>query len=323
MSKLFRPLVTAAFATLFAAPMAHAAAPDWASVPGHDVELFYPGQSSFEWALTPDSMSGATDFRKGKDCSVCHIGEEKDMGPQIVTGTVRTFKTGPKPSIEPTPIAGKPGAFPATVKVANDGTNLYVHLEFNEGTQPNSNQDADYDTKVTVMFDNGKDPAVNRAGCWAACHDDETGMPSANGATRTMYLARTRAKLTRQGGGDDLAPADTLASLKANGDQLEYWQALLNPGQPAKSATEIVFDKRAAAPTNIVTADATFAGGVWSVTISRPLNAGAPFTNLAVGVPYHIAFAIHAGHTAHRFHYVSYERDLTLTAGGATLTDPK
>ena len=71
--------------------------------------LFYPGQASWEWALTPSDMSGADDFRKGKDCAICHIGEEATMGPQIVTGKPRMFKTGEKPSIEPTPIPGKPG----------------------------------------------------------------------------------------------------------------------------------------------------------------------------------------------------------------------
>ena len=37
---------------LIAAAPARAAI-DWASVPGKDVVLFYPGQASWEWALTP------------------------------------------------------------------------------------------------------------------------------------------------------------------------------------------------------------------------------------------------------------------------------
>ena len=35
------------------------------------------------------------------------------------------------------------------------------------------------------------------------------------------------------------------------------------------------------------------------------------------------AFAIHAGHTAHRFHYVSYERSLMLNSGTADLVAVK
>ena len=297
---------------------AHAAI-NWSSVPGKDVMLFYPGQSSWEWALTPADMSGATDFRNGKDCANCHIGEEKDMGPQIITGRPRVFKTGEKPSIEPSPIAGKPGAVPATVKVANDGTNIYVHVEFAEGAQPNAGQDMQNASRLTVMFDDGKVPEANRGGCWAACHDDQTAMPSAGGATRTMYLPKTHAKLTRQGAGDTLVAPDALAKLKTDGYQLEYWQALLNPGTPAKAANEIVFDKRAAVSPTVVSADATQSGGIWSVTISRPLNPPAPFAAITPGNIYHIAIALHAGHTAHRFHYVSYERSLTLNSGTADL----
>ena len=315
--------VVAGLGALLGMTPAHAAGINWASVPGKEVVLFYPGQSSWEWALTNADMSGADDFKKGKDCSTCHIGEEKDMGPQIVTGKPRVFKAGEKPSIEPTPIPGKPGAVPATVKVANDGTNLYVHLEFNPGTQPNANQDAANDTKVTVMFDNSKVPEANRGGCWAACHDDLTGMPSADGATRTMYLSKTHAKLTRKGAGDMLAAPDALAKQKADGYQLEYWQAMLNPGQPAKADNQIVFDKREVVTPTIVTAEATQTGGVWSVTISRPLNAAAPFTPIAAGTTYYVAFAIHAGHTAKRFHYISYARSLVLNSGNADLVAVK
>jgi cytochrome c-type protein NapC len=315
-------LLASGMAFGLAMPAAQAAAPDWGGVPGKEVWLFYPGQASWEWALTPSDMSGADDFKKGKNCDVCHIGEEKDMGAHIVTGKPRSFKTGEKPSIEPTPIAGKPGAFPATVKVANDGTNLYVHVEFNPGAQPDARNDT-ADARVTVMFNNGKVPEANRGGCFAACHDDSAGMASAGGSNRTMYLSKTRAKLTRQGGGDAMKSADELTKLKADGYQLEFWVASLNPGQPAKTETQLVFDKREASSPNIVTADAKQAGGGWSVTIARPLAAPAPYTAIAPGATYRISLAIHAGHAGHRFHYVAEERSLSLDSAGADLVAAK
>lgn len=311
--------IVAGLAALTNAAPSGAAGINWPNVPGKEVVLFYPGQSSYEWALTPATMSGADDFRRGKNCSDCHIGQEKDMGPQIVTGQPRTFKGVEKPGIEPAPIPGKPGAVPAVVKVANDGTSLYFHLDFTEGAQPDARQDPNYALKVTVMFDDGHVPEANRAGCWAACHEDLTGMPSAAGAQRSMYLPKSHAKLTRTGAGDTLAAPEQLAQLKADGYQLEYWQALLNPGQPARAATELVFDRRAPAPANVVAVQATQSGGAWSVTISRPLNAGAPFASIVAGEVYHVAFAIHAGHTASRFHYVSEERSLVLNSGNADL----
>ena len=94
MSTALRTIAAAGIAALFASPAAHGAGINWASVPGKEVVLVYPGQSSWEWALTTNDMSGAEDFRKGKNCSTCHIGEEKDMGPQIVSGKPGVFKTG-------------------------------------------------------------------------------------------------------------------------------------------------------------------------------------------------------------------------------------
>ena len=318
MFRFARPLaVLTGVAARAALTPARAAGIDWGSVPGKDIVLFYPGQASWEWALTASDMSGADDFRKGKNCDACHIGEEKDMGPQIVTGKPRVFKTGEKPSLEPTPIPGKPGAIPATVKFANDGTSLFVHVEFTEGAQPDAKQDPAFATKVTVMFNDGKVPEANRGGCFAACHDDATGMASAAGAIRTKYLPKTHAKLTRQGAGDALKPADELAKLKADGYFLEYWQARLNPGQPAQAANGSIFDKREQTSPTVVAAEATSTGGKWSVTLSRKLEAGATFKSFSGPGPYFVAVAIHAGHTAHRFHYVSFERSLAIGSGNA------
>ena len=301
---------------LIAAAPARAAI-DWASVPGKDVVLFYPGQTPWEWALTDDTMSGATKFKKeGKSCFDCHDGEEKAMGDHLVTGKPRQFKTGEKPGVEPTPIAGKPGSIVATVKFANDGSNLYVHLDVKDPGQPDAKQDPATATKVTVMFSAAKTADVARAGCFAACHDDMTGMASAAGATRTHYLSATHAKLSRQGGGDALKPDADLAKLKADGYFLEDWQAKLNAGQPAKAASYVVFDKRADASVPLDVA-ATGADGNWSVTLSSKLAPGGGYLGFAAGTVYHVSFAVHDGHAAGRFHYVSLEKTLAIDSGSA------
>lgn len=304
--KLSTKTMTAALgiagAMSFSAAMA---APNWSGVPAKDVQLFYPGQSSWEWVLT--DHPGAEKFRAGKDCAACHIGDEKNMGALLVSGKKN----------EAAPIPGKPGSIDAKVQFEHDAQNMYVHLEFSEGSQPNSKMDSAYDTKVTMMLDGGGVPEANRAGCWGACHDDSAGMPSAGNSDRTMYLPKTRAHLTRQGGGDALVPADALAKLKADGYSLEYWQARLNPGSPATAENGVIFDKLAATKPTAVTAEATYKDGVWSVTLSRKLDAGVGFVPLVAGKRYTVAFAIHAGHTAKRFHYVSFERSLILDQGNA------
>jgi cytochrome c-type protein NapC len=164
------------------------------------------------------------------------------------------------------------------------------------------------------MFSAAKTADLMRAGCFAACHDDSAGMASNKGEPRTMYLASTRAHLTRQGGGDALKPAADLAKLRADGYFMEFWQAQLNPGQPAKALDGLIFDKRTEAP-DAVAAEATFANGNWSVTLSRKMAGSADQISFAAGVHYVVGFAIHAGHTAKRFHYISNERDFSIDSG--------
>ncbi|MTJ83997.1 MAG: cytochrome c-552 precursor [Telmatospirillum sp.] len=303
-------LASVAFLALAAMP---AQAIDWSGVQGKDVVLLYPGQASLEWVLTNGEHDGAAKFKQGKNCKECHIGEENKMGPLAASGKVN----------EPQPIAGKPGTIPAKVKVAHDADTLYVHLEFAEGTQPDAKQDAKYATKVSMMLSDGKVPEADRAGCWAACHDDSTDMASASGATRTKYLGKPRAKITRPGGGDEMKSADELAKLKADGYGLEYWEAELNPGSPAHAAAYTVFDKREEAKPAAVAAEASFANGTWSVTLSRKLHAGAPYKDIDPGKSFTVGFAIHAGHTARRFHYVSIDQSLVLDQGTADFVAAK
>ncbi|MDR3415603.1 MAG: ethylbenzene dehydrogenase-related protein [Nevskia sp.] len=285
---------------------AQAAGIDWSGVKGQDINLFYPGQSSWEWVLTPADHSGAPNFKSGKDCRKCHTGDEPDMGKNLVSGKKN----------EASPIAGKPGSMTATVKFAHDASNLYVHLDFDTGTQPDAGQDKKFETKVTMMLNDGGVPEANRTTCWVGCHEDLTNMPGAGGASRTMYLMKSREKMSRQGGGDAKS-ADELAKLKAAGYYLEYDQARLNPGKPAAAESGTILDKREPIADNKVTAEATGDKGHWSVTIARPLHAGGVYKDIVPGKTYTVGFAVHAGHTEGRFHYVSFERTLVLDSGAA------
>ncbi|MDE2030318.1 MAG: cytochrome c-552 precursor [Alphaproteobacteria bacterium] len=304
-------LAALGFMILLGAAPAHAAI-DWAKVPGKDVAMFYPGQSPWEWVLTPSDHEGAAKFRAGKDCFQCHNGDEKTMGDILVSGK----RNGAA-------VPGKPGSIVAQVKFAHDAQNLYVRLVFAEGRQPDAGMDKAYATKVTMMLDDGSVPEATRAGCWGMCHDDNTMMPAANGADRTMYLPRTHAHLTAHGGGDELKPADDLAKLKAGGYWLEYWQARLNAGKPAVAVNGEIFAKREETHPTAVSAQASYAGGKWTVTFTRKLDAGAGFKAIVPGKTYTIGFAIHSGHTAKRFHYVSFERTLVLDSGNADFVAAK
>lgn len=283
------------------------AAPDWTKATAKSVPLFYPGQSSWEWALTTADHPGADKFKAGKNCAGCHDGDEKTMGALMASGKKN----------EPSPIAGKPGSLDAKVQFAHDADNLYVRITFAEGAQPNAKMDAANATKVTMMINGGGVAEASRAGCWGMCHDDSAGMPSGGAGSRTMYLNKTRAQLSRQGGGDALKPAAALDALKAGGYELEYWQAHLNPGAAPVAGSGVIFDKRVEVKPTDVTVQGSDSGGTVSVTLSRKLNAGPGHVAIVPGKRYTVAFAVHAGHTAKRFHYVSFERSLVLDQGAA------
>ena len=307
-------IVVIAGLALFSAPPAKAdmAKIDWSKVAGKTITLFYPGQMSWEVLLTQKEHSGAGKFRDGKDCRGCHEGEEKASGNLLVTDK----------NAEPTPIAGKPGFLPLKVKMAHDAERMYVHLEFTPGTQPDAGMDRIFETKVAMMLDDGKVAEAGRAGCWAACHDNLTRMASGGERETTKYLTRSRVAVTRKGG-DEIKSAAEIEKIRAEGGYLEYWQARLRNGQPPDVADGTVLEKRAEHSGPIVEAEATNTGGTWGVTFSRKLKAGDLTKDLIPGKTYTVGFSVHAGHTAHRFHYVSLEKTLVLDSGKADFVAAK
>lgn len=278
-----------------------AAAVDWGKVPGQDIVMLYPGQTSWEWNLTMADHSAADKFKAGKNCIACHKGEEKTQGDLMVSGK----------KAEPNPIKGFPGHAIVNVRMAYDDTHFYTRLEMKAPKAPDTKMDAKTESSLALIFN---DAAVNegvRAGCWASCHEDNASMPTANGSDRTKYLMKTRAKLSRSGGGDTLRDADALAKLTASGYVQEWWQAKLNPGAKAEAEGGIIFDKRESLK-GVLEAEASQSGDTWVVVFKRPLNAPAPWRPLEAGKVYTIGFSSHLGHSAKRFHHTSYEYTFAL-----------
>lgn len=299
-----------AIATTSALP-GNALAVDWAGVPEQEVALFYPGQASWEWALTEKDHSGAPKFREGKNCKGCHEGEQADIGAAIVGGE----------KLEPTPIAGKPGHLLLHVQAARDAERLYFRLRWTGGPPSGTKLDPDVASRVTVMLGTEQVKEAMRAGCWGSCHDDNRGMASAEpDSTRSKYLASSRTKLSRKGGGDNIKSDADLQALLGQGAFLEYWQAKLNPGQPAQPSSGYVLDKRHRHETPVSIAEATRSGNEWTVVLSGPLASGGP-GQLALdpGKKYAVGFAVHDDFADHRFHHVSLEQSLSLDGGPADI----
>ena len=103
---------------------------DWSGVPAREITLFYPGQSSIEWALGRQH-GGKRPFNSGDRCFDCHEEELADMGQKIVSGEKEMkVRKDKKHGMEPTLIPGKRGSFPVKVQASHDGDKLHMRFEW-------------------------------------------------------------------------------------------------------------------------------------------------------------------------------------------------
>nr|WP_246481040.1 ethylbenzene dehydrogenase-related protein [Motiliproteus sediminis] len=289
-----------------------AQAVDWGSVPATEVGLFFPGQTSLEWIYGKRDHDGAARYQKRKKtCQGCHDGDQPEYGKNIVTGG----------DTEADPLGGRRGYVPMQVQLAQEGGNLLARLSWPKTGPAASKQDGDFDTKVTLMLDDQSVEEFTAGGCWAVCHIDSKRMPEAEGDGKTKYLAESRSKMSKKkGGGDNLLSDAELQALLGKGVFLEFWQAQLNPGQPAKAVDGYILSERTNNPAPTVSATATETGDSWVVEFSRPLAAGANQKALTAGKNYTLGFALHDQNTEGRYHLTSLQYNLSLDGGAATLS---
>jgi hypothetical protein len=168
---------------------------NWASVPSKTVDLFYPGQSTYQWLRSP-GHPGAGMVSSGGACMTCHKGQEEKLGNKIVKG-------GP---LEPAAAEGKNGFLPLSVQVAYDSEFAYFRLQWKtrnaypgeaypayrfDGKEwklhggPRLNapvrkgeQPAVYEDRVSMMIDDGSVPGYANQGCWLSCHNGQRDAPN-------------------------------------------------------------------------------------------------------------------------------------------------
>jgi cytochrome c-type protein NapC len=282
---------------------------EWSSVPAQEIVLFYPGQSSWEWNLTESSHSGGPKVRQGKRCYACHQGEEAKVGGAIVAGK----------KLEPAAV-DHPATLPVSLQTAHDAQRLYLRLRWSEPAPAPGKT-----SLVTVMLDDGSLKSASVGGCWSTCHDDVLGMASAAPDSKmTKYVASSRTKVGRTGGGESYKSDALLAQELTAGKYMEFWQARLEVGKPAVAVDGVVLKDRAKNPTASVDAQASREGDDWVVTLSRPLELpGESAKRLVPGKVYTLGIAVHPAGIEHRFHHVSFERTLVLGGGEADLIAAK
>ena len=161
---------------------------DWTKITAKSLTLFYPGQSTYDWLVSP-AHPGAKLVEQGQACLTCHKGSEKDRGGKIVKGG----------SLEPTPIPGKNGFIDVAVQAAHDAEYVYSRFQWkthlnregrmhdyvrfdgkewkwyghdrNDKAVRAGEQPALYEDRFSIMLDDGKVARFAQQGCWLTCHD--------------------------------------------------------------------------------------------------------------------------------------------------------
>ena len=299
---------------------------DWAAIPGRNITLLYPGQSSLEWTLKGSDHGGARAIRKiGDRCAECHEGEQADMGQRIVTGE----------KLEPSVIPGKRPSIPVEVKAAHDAESLHFNFTWPKGEHTpvpfvdGGKMDPENEIKLAVMLIPDSNEFASQVGCWATCHHDSRYMPdhpesaaidgagdlkarldAAEGVTK--YLQETRSEIEikgsngkPRGGWDKLLPADQIDGLLSDQQFIDLVRFKSGSGAVENGH---VLERRVADGGKIVTATGALNGDTWTVTLSIPLAGDQPGDiALDPAKGYTIGVAIHDDYTAARFHHVSIE----------------
>ncbi len=298
---------------------------DWTKASEREVTLFYPGQTSMEWVLVGKYHGGARPVKVGDRCVECHEQELADMGDKMVTGE----------KAEPTPIDGKRGSIPVSVKATHDVDNLYLKFQWEDSEHApvpfvdGGKMDPKNQVKLAVMFATDELEYAGQAGCWGTCHQDLRTMPGhpedpassglaldlAQGVTK--YIKESRTKVEEKGrrgkklgGWDKLKESsDIQAELKAG----HYMDILRVNSGDGSSENGHILDQRVMNGAQNLETSINEEGGFWTVVMKRPLASDQPGDiSLKAGTTYNFGFAIHDDYSNARFHHVSLGYKLAL-----------
>ncbi|MBE9567311.1 MAG: NapC/NirT family cytochrome c [Proteobacteria bacterium] len=299
---------------------------DWSGIEAAEITLFFPGQASLEWVLKGSDHGGKRAFTKGDRCFECHEEEEVDIGELIISGE----------KVEPTPIPGKRGSIPVSIKSAHDADNLYMQFQWEDGEHApvpfaeGGKMDADNPIKLAIMlaYDDEENPKVEfaeRAGCWQSCHHDVNYMPHqpadseltgalskrldlSDGFTKYLKESRTSIEVEgkdgkKRGGWDKLKSEEEIQALLKDGAFMDLLRYKSGTGE---SEDGYILDERVMSGGQGVHFTGELKDGVWTVEMTRKLTSDKPGdVSMALDQWYNIGFAIHDDYSNSRFHHVS------------------
>ncbi|RLA06315.1 MAG: cytochrome C552 [Gammaproteobacteria bacterium] len=272
----------------------------WGKAKARIINLLYPGQTSMEWMLNGKDHSGNRAFDKGGErCFDCHDNEIDIMGKKIVTGE----------KAEPTPIKGKRGHIPVTVKSMFDDKYLYMQFSWKDGKKSGKKMDPKNQIKLAIMFANDEVKWADQAGCWGTCHHDLVGMPDEANKNAHKYIKESRTKIEikgkngkKRGGWDKKKSKGDIATALKSGKFMDIVR--FNSGGDTEDG--YVLDDRIMKGGQGVDFVGTKKGNKWVVQMRRLLKSSkAGDVSFDIKKMYNFGFAIHDDYTNARFHHVS------------------
>jgi hypothetical protein len=278
-----------ACAAVLLAASGSAVALDWSAAKPTDMNLFFPGQRSWEKALTAAEHKGATKIRGGALCTDCHAGEEAD------TGAEQAKASG---------FAGR-STLPVQVRVAVEAGALHWQISGPLGGLAPPG--------VAVMIGSGALKSATQSGCWGACHDDAPGMASDGGQELGKYLSQSRSKNTATGGGTSVKPEPELQAALAANQFLDLAEVAADGASRRGYVLDKLHERDAPGSATVRTE-----GDRWVAEIQRPLAASGPGElALEPGQEYFFGIAIHDAGVKKNQHLVSLGQRLRIGSGSA------
>ncbi len=214
--------------------------------------LSKPGQSSLEWLLT--DHEGAKALRSGKACVACH--------------SEGLFDAPRKADVE---IKGERGHLRIT-----------LDIELKDSKRPSAD--------LALLLGRPEEKSFARIGCWAACHSDMRYMDQDAGLGK--YLATTRKRMSRSGGGKELKRLSDLKMLRFQNRFLEMWQIRIIDGEVFTVWQEDLLETSKRLAMGALQASSTVKDGRLTLTIKRPYKIAENLIHFRPGASYILGVAL-------------------------------
>lgn len=330
-----RVLLSLFFIAVYLIPSAAFAAEiDWSAIAPYEVNLFYPGVTSWEYLTSKEhgSTGRYAVANHKKSCAGCHIGKGSafDLRDQeIVVGALKMKESGK--AFEPTPIKGKAPSIRAYIQAAYDDQYIYIRTEWNSAGKSWFTPDPEHSDKVMMQI-NSEREEFKKFGCFISCHNDQTSMPDTPSkeklAKHPYYAKRSRddvrlyAFYTRDGGWNDMINDAAIDKLMKTGGLIDLWQVRLN-GKAIEIKDQYILADRLDDRRNDIQASGGWENGKYTVIIKRKLiTADEQDVQINDNSTFNIGLAIHDDWSKKRTHYVSFPIDIGVGTKG-TITAVK